>query len=122
MFDVFRIQNAVFGFGPWIPTFSDTWTEDRAEEEFKALAPLPVNEVIEAMRRTFTPESHFGFGCETIGALQRWILPKEYSRLRLAGFQAVRMEVDEILIRHPVQVFFRSTKPLRHNVQPFNLY
>lgn len=49
-------------------------------------------------------------------------MPNEYAKLRSFGYQSVKMEVGRILGQSNIQLVFERAKPLRVDVEPFELY
>lgn len=116
---VFRVQDRD-GRGPWKPGFSERWVEDRTDEEFAALGPWPLD-VMLALRE-MAGRRHMGYACQTLDQLRQWFRPGEYKTLLRYGYVAVKMPVDEVLAASDVQCFFVRSKPLRAEVERFDLY
>lgn len=117
---VYRIQDKD-GRGPWRPGFSHKWVADRAASEYAALAPGG-HQFPKLNHMTFDPGCHYGFGCESLEQLRRWILPSEYETLLKFGYRACKLYVDRVLFRSDVQVVFERSKPLRESAKRVSLY
>ena len=116
---VYRVQDAD-GRGPWKPGFSQVWFEDRTDEEYAALAPWPM-EVLMQIRNAARGKA-MGFACENLDQLRRWFTASEYKTLRRYGYRAVKLEVDAVLARSETQCAFVRSKPLRIGGEEINLH
>ena len=116
---VYRVQDAD-GRGPWKPGFSQVWFEDRTDEEYAALAPWPM-EVLMEIRKAARGKS-VGFACENLDQLRRWFTPSEYKTLLRYGYRAVKLEVDAVLARSETQCAFVRSKPLLIGGKKINLH
>lgn len=112
---VYRVQDSE-GRGPWRPGFSHVWIEPRDDHKFLVscleqfdIKQLPTNR-------------HIGCGCLTKDQLRRWFTESEYMKLRLFGYSAVEMGVDEVVFRSSIQCMFERKKPLATGVVPIELY
>lgn len=118
---IYRIQDHE-GRGPFRPGFSHKWLDPEPKPNEEKLIPWPVQfpEVFFAMRvfRTI----YCGCGCSTQEQLKLWFSRAEIDRLSKYGYRVVRMDVEEVLGQSDVQLVFRRLKPLRLDVEPFELY
>lgn len=114
---VYRIQD-LQGRGPFKPGFSHRWVEDR--EDHENLIPWPVQ--FPHILRNLKYYKHVACSCETVEQLKRWFNPNEYRRLQIYGYEAVTMQVDQILGRSDIQCVIERRRPLRENVVGFQLY
>ncbi|TXH40431.1 MAG: hypothetical protein E6Q97_39635 [Desulfurellales bacterium] len=117
---IYRVQDK-FGRGPWKPGFSMTWVEDRSDEEYAALMPGH-HQFPKMDGMTFLADRHYGFGCESLEQLRRWIRKSEYETLRRHGYRAYKLYVDRILFRSDVQVVFERSQPLSVSAKGVSLY
>ena len=114
---VYRIQNAD-GRGPWIPGWSHTWVEDRADHD--RLVPWYVE--MGPIHTQMTPGMHGGTACATPQQLRLWFTRTEYLTLKRFGFRAVCLAVDRILGESSIQLFFERQRPLKAGAISFKLY
>jgi hypothetical protein len=117
---VYRIQDKD-GRGPWKPGFSRNWVEDRTDEEYAALPPGG-EQFPKLDGMTFLCGRHYGFGCESLDQLRKWIRRSEYETLRSYGYRACKLYVDRILFRSDVQVVFERSQPLSVSAKSVSLY
>lgn len=116
---VYRVQDRN-GRGPWKPGFSESWVEDRTEQEFDAIAPPSMDIMLAIMMHKKNP--HLGYGCASLLALRLWFKKREYETLVRLGYRAVEMQVDDVIWEGPNQVAFSRAKPLHSGGKVFNLY
>lgn len=116
---VYRVQDRD-GRGPWKPGFSQRWVEDRTDEEYAALAPWPIEVMLEL--QASGRGRHIGYACESLEQLRRWFRPGEYKTLLRYGYRAVKLEVDEVMARSETQCAFARSKPLRIGGKEINLH
>lgn len=110
---IYRIQDRE-GRGPWKPGFSSSWrsTAGRQPEP-------PLLGVLRTKRRRGFVRAH---GCLTLTELRRWFKRGEYFRLKGAGYEAVRLEVDRIVASTANQVIFDRERPLHEAAEVVELY
>lgn len=114
---IFRIQDKA-GRGPWKPGFSIHWVESR--EDHKNLHPW-IFEFGRVDKQVLFGE-HCGSGCETIDQIKRWFTPREYKTLLSHGYRLVKMEVNRVIAKSDIQLFFGRAKPLNVDVEVIPLY
>ena len=123
MSTVYRIQGPD-GRGPWQPGLPQYWL-DLYRPEWQFLKPFyeefPNWRKLEAKaaRKGYV---FFGSGCLSPEQLRLWISQSEYVRLRLLGFQAVKLPNCKILAKSDTQCLFTRRKPLYQDAEPFELY
>lgn len=117
---VYRVQGTD-GRGPWRPGFTDTWSEDRTDEEYASLLPWTV-QFGDAVANGHTPGRHLGCACRTLTQLRRWFRPGEFATLLRYGFQCVRITGVRILAESDIQCVFERDKPLNEAIEAIELY
>lgn len=114
---IYRIQDKD-GRGPFKPGFSHKWTEDRPDHMNLVPWALEFGNVLRGSIRGMS----IGCGCTTVEQLKRWFTQSEYSKLLTFGYRAVKMDVGRVLGESNIQCVFERCKPLKEDVEPFDLY
>lgn len=65
---------------------------------------------------------HGGCGCETIEQIKRWFTENEYKTLLKYKYQLVKMDVNRVIAKSDIQLFFGRAKPLNVDFEIIKLY
>ena len=117
MIKIYRMQDAD-GRGPWKPGFSKNWVEER--DDFINLVPIFLQ--CGMVFKEVLYGEYSGCGCETIEQAQRWFAPGEYEKLLSFKYQFVAMEVNRIITKTPIQLYFGRAIPMNQDFEIVNLY
>lgn len=112
---VYRVQDAR-GRGPWKPGMSARWVSEEAVRPF-----ADIESMLRAIRRAGDDE-HVGCGCRTLEDLRRWFTPGEYDRLRLLGYQCVRLHGCRVLQERESEVVIGRRRQFRKGAVRVRLY
>jgi len=119
---VYRMQDGA-GRGPFKPGFTDTWLEDRTNDEYEALKPAfkSFPGILWQMHQ-LSGKYHCACGCLSLDQLRLWFTPSECVTLSRHGYTAVEMEADLIIQSDSTQCVFARKRAIRRGFRVVKLY
>lgn len=104
-----RVQDAE-GRGPYRPGFSARWVDDDHDSRNPSFMDEFGWDLLARERRK---GEHYGSALRGTRGLHRWFSVAELDRLRLLGYQVVRIKADRVLAESDAQAVIARRKPLR---------